>query len=97
VIALTFHTPPRQLHTPGPVSAAFDRLTAVMAARGFTLGDPGDALAGELTVDRLCAAEWPCRTCRRRGRRHVTYLAVDGTGRWRSVAFCDTCGTGEDL
>ena len=68
-----------------------------MAARGFTPGDPLDALAGELTVNRLCAAEWPCPTCAGRGRRHVTYIAVDDTGRWRSVAFCDACGTGEDL
>lgn len=87
---------------PRPVQAitaatALDRLTAALAARGFIAGDPVAALADELTVDRLCAAEWPCPTCTRRGRHHITYIAADGSGRWRSVAFCDACGTGEEL
>ena len=69
---------------------------AAMAAAGFMPGNPLGSLARQLAVDALCADAWPCPSCGRTGRHHLTFVARDGSGRWRSVAFCD-CGTPEDL
>jgi len=68
-----------------------------MAAAGYRPGTPAGRPPVVASVDEFCAAEWPCPTCRRPGRRLHTFAHPTNPARWRSVALCPSCGTGEDL
>ena len=79
------------------VSVALAALVRRLAAAGYRPGIPAARPAAVAAVDEFCAAEWPCPTCRRPGRRLHTFTHLTDPTAWRSVALCRSCGTGEDL
>ena len=79
------------------VSAALAALVRRLAVAGYQPGTPTARPAAVARVDEFCAAEWPCPTCRRPGRRLHTFTHPTNPTAWRSIAFCPACGTGEDL